>query len=344
MSEGTGTRVVIVGAGVAGLACARALEEAGRRPLVLERARGVGGRCATRRLEGQPLDHGVAFLHGRDAQFLAALRGVGATVLAGWPDRISGSGRPCQPDAFVPGEGRLAIAEGVSAFPKHLALGLEVRLETEVLAVEPAGPALRLRTSRGEPLEAGTAVLALAAEQAESLLAAVPGDPPEVAGARAVLRLSRSQPCLALLALYPEGAPAPRWQACYPEDSRVLQLLSHDSSKRPAPARLAMVYQAHAPWSRAHLDDPRWPEAVLEEAARLLGPWAARPAATHAHRWRFARNDLAAELAGPMLLSLPGGGRLGLCGDRFARGGGVEAAWRSGRMLAGRILAAEGGP
>jgi predicted NAD/FAD-dependent oxidoreductase len=43
-----------------------------------------------------------------------------------------------------------------------------------------------------------------------------------------------------------------------------------------------------------------------------------------------------------MLLSLPGGGRIGLCGDRFAPGGGVEAAWRSGRMLAGRILAGEG--
>jgi len=343
MAEPTGEPVVIVGAGVSGLACARALASAGRRVLLLERARGVGGRCATRRLEGQPLDHGVAFLHGRDPEFLAALREVKATAVPGWPARVSGSGRPCQPDAFTPGEERLSFAEGVSVFPKHLAAGLDVRLEVEVAGVEAAGAAVRVRTAGGEILTAGTVVLALAAEQAQALLAAVPGAAPEVASARALLRLSRSQPCLALLALYPGDVPPPDWQVCYPESSRVLQLLSHDSSKRRPPAPLAMVFQAHPAWSRAHLEDPAWPEAVLAEAARLAGPWAVRPSASHPHRWRYARNDRSAELAGPVLLSLPGGARLGLCGDRFAPGGGVEAAWRSGRMLAGRILAEEGG-
>ncbi len=37
----------------------------------------------------------------------------------------------------------------------------------------------------------------------------------------------------------------------------------------------------------------------------------------------------------------PGGGRLGLCGDRFAPGGGVQAAFLSGQRLARRLLAAE---
>jgi hypothetical protein len=341
MSEPTGEPVLIVGAGVSGLACGRALAGAGRRVVVLERARGVGGRCATRRLEGQPLDHGVAFLHGRDPEFLAAVRAAPGGAIPDWPVGVSGSGRPCQPEAFAPGERRLALAAGVSAFPKHLAEGLDVRLETEAAGLEAASRAVRVRTAPGEALEAGTVVLALAAEQADALLAAMPGAPPAVASARALLRMSRSQPCLALLALYPDGAPPPPWQARYPEESSVLQLLSHDSSKRGPAARLAMVHQALPAWSRAHLEDPAWPEAMLAEAARLLGPWAANPVATHAHRWRYARSDRSAELAGPVLLSLPGGGRIGLCGERFAPGGGVEAAWRSGRMLAGRILAGE---
>jgi predicted NAD/FAD-dependent oxidoreductase len=344
MSDAAGEPVWIVGAGVSGLACARALAGAGRPVVVLERARGVGGRCATRRIEGQPLDHGVAFLHGRDPEFLAALRAVPATVVPDWPVGITGSGRPCQPEAFAPGEHRLAFAEGVSAFPRHLAAGLEVRLKTEVVRLEAAGAALRLHTAGGDTLEAGTVVLAPAAEQADALLATMPGAAPGVAAARAILQMSRSQPCLALLALYPGDAPPPPWQACYPEDSPVLQLLSHDSSKRKPPARLALVHQAHPAWSRAHLDAPSWPDAILAEAARLLGPWAARPSASEPHRWRFARHDRSAELAGPMLLTLPGGARLGLCGDRFAPGGGVEAAWRSGRMLAGRILAGEEAP
>ena len=50
--------VVVVGAGVAGLQCARRLRDAGLQVVVLDKARGVGGRVATRRVDGQPVDHG----------------------------------------------------------------------------------------------------------------------------------------------------------------------------------------------------------------------------------------------------------------------------------------------
>jgi predicted NAD/FAD-dependent oxidoreductase len=324
---------------VAGLACAAALADAGRPALVLERARGVGGRCATRRLDGQPFDHGPAFLHGRDPGFLAALEGVPATPLAGWPGRVVGAGQPCQPEAFASGERRLAFTEGLSAFPRHLARGLDVRLETEVVALEVGGGELRARTADGPTHQSRALVLALAPEQALRLLGGLSAPSAEVRGAGALLGLARSQACLALLALYPEGAPAPPWQVSYPEESRVLQLISHDSQKRAGAPRLGLVLQARPAWSRAHLDDPDFGDALLGEAARLLGPWAAHPRERHAHRWSQARSDRSAELAGPVLLALAGGGRLGLCGDRFAPGGGVEAAWRSGRMLAGRLLA-----
>jgi renalase len=339
MSDLPGAPVLIVGAGVSGLACGRALTQGGRRVLLLERARGVGGRCATRRLDGQGIDHGPAFLHGRDPSFLAALASVPATQLPGWPTAVNGTGQPCQPEAFAAGERRLAFAEGVAAFPRHLASGLEVRLESTVSALEPDGDQVQVRTGKGESLRAGSVVLAVGAEQALALLDALPSPVPDVAAARAILRFSHSQACLALLALYPDGAPRPGWEVCYPEDSRVLQLVSHDSSKRPAPARLALMMQGRPSWSRAHLEDPAWPQAVLDEASRLLGPWAARPVTTHAHRWLYARSDRASELASPLLLTLPGGGRLGVCGERFAPGGGVEGAWRSGQIMAERLLA-----
>jgi predicted NAD/FAD-dependent oxidoreductase len=339
MSGPRSAPVVIVGAGVSGLSCARALVEEGREARILERARGVGGRCATRRLERQPFDHGTSFLHGRDPGFLAALAAVPGTNLPGWPSQVSGAGLPCQPDAFAPGERRLAFAEGVVAFPRHLAEGLDVRLESEVAAVVPRAGGVELRTAGGGSLQADAVVLALAPEQALALLEPLEQTSPEAAAAAAVLRLSRSQACLSLLALYPDDAPRPAWHVLYPEDSEALQLVSHDSSKRPDPARLGLVLQGRPSWSRARLADPGWPRALLFEAGRLLGPWAARPSATYAHRWSHARSDMSAELSGPLLIDLPGGGRLGLCGDRLAPGAGVEAAWRSGRLLAGRILA-----
>jgi monoamine oxidase len=55
--------VVVVGAGVAGLAAARALLAAGRRVLVLEARRRIGGRAWTVPLGGQPFDMGASFIH-----------------------------------------------------------------------------------------------------------------------------------------------------------------------------------------------------------------------------------------------------------------------------------------
>jgi len=46
--------VLVIGAGVSGLSCARTLVGAGRSVAVLDRARGVGGRCSTHRLLGMP--------------------------------------------------------------------------------------------------------------------------------------------------------------------------------------------------------------------------------------------------------------------------------------------------
>jgi hypothetical protein len=333
--------IVVVGAGVSGLACARALSAGGRRARVLERARGVGGRCATRRVEGQPVDLGVAFLHGQDAGFLAALDEVPGGRLPGWPSDVHGSGRPCQPQAFQPGERRLAWAEGVTALPRHLARGLDVRTGARVTGLDLGGPRPRAILEDGEVLAGTALVLALAPEQVLRLLAALEGPPPIVATARAILEMSASEPTLTLAALYPAGSPAPAWHVSYPEESRVLQLVAHDSSKRDAPGQLALVLQAHPRWSRDHLEVAAWPELLLEEAARVVGPWARHPVHRHPHRWRYARTGRAGELAAPLLLRLPGGGLLGICGDRFAPGGGVEAAWLSGRALAGMILAEE---
>jgi hypothetical protein len=326
---------------VSGLACARALAAGGRSPVVLDRARGVGGRCATHRVEGQPMDIGVFFLHGREAAFLAALRAVPAERLEGWPREIHGSGRPCNPDAFAPGEQRLAFATGITAFPRHLAAGLDVRLETEVASLELGRGSPRIATRGGAVLEARDLVLALAPEQALQMLTDLPAPPPGVATARAVLAQAFSEPSLSLATIYRAGTPPPSWHVCYPEDSPILLAMSHDSSKRVAPGFLALVYQARPRWSREHMEDAEWPDRVLAEAGRLVGPWATTPQHFHPHRWRYARSDPSAEMAGPLVVPLPGGGRLAICGDRFAPGGGVEAAWLSGTEAGRRLAAAE---
>lgn len=60
---------VIVGAGIAGLLAAASLKGAGMRICILEKGRGLGGRMATRRIDGAVFDHGAQFFTVRDQHF-----------------------------------------------------------------------------------------------------------------------------------------------------------------------------------------------------------------------------------------------------------------------------------
>lgn len=330
--------VIVVGAGVAGLACARELVRGGVRVLLLEKSRGVGGRCATRRVEGQPVDHGLAFYHGSDAGFLGALEEVPG-MLEGWPHRVLGEGRPCQPRAFNPSERRLAFTDGVNAFPRHLATGLEVLRETRVESLVVEGAGIRLDTSGGDEFRAPATIIALPAPQALALIDDA-GDDPCLVSASALLRMVGSSSCLTVIAGYGADVPRPDWDLWYPEDSSVFQLVSHDAAKRAKPNRLIVVYQASPAWSRKNIDSKvnDWTGDMLEEAERLVGDGAGRPEWVQSHRWRYSRVDHGSEFTRSLLFTARGGARIGLAGEPFAPGGGVEAAWKSGREIAQRLL------
>ena len=334
--------VLIVGAGIAGLSCAKVLADAGKTVRLVERARGVGGRCATRRIDGQPVDHGLVFLHGQSPEFLAALRAVPGRWCDGWPNVVRGAGAPCQPNAFIPGTHRMAHASGVSAFPKHLAAGLDVVLETTVTGFDFGSDGITVLAKHQTDtttFSARDVVLALAGPQSLALLEALPMSPDRET-ARALLAMLPSVPCATVMALYSGDVPAPPWDNLYPETSEALLLVAHDSAKRDHPKYTALVLQARPAWSSAILAVPEseWAPRLLADAATLAGPWAAQPATWQAHVWRYARTTPECELAGPLVLDLGQGRRVGIAGELFAPGGGVQAAWQSGTKLAQRLL------
>lgn len=76
MSEASAD-VIIIGAGMAGLTAARALAEAGLHPLLLEARNRVGGRIHTQQVEGQALEIGAEFVHGRPPELWAMLQEAG---------------------------------------------------------------------------------------------------------------------------------------------------------------------------------------------------------------------------------------------------------------------------
>jgi predicted NAD/FAD-dependent oxidoreductase len=325
--------VIVVGAGVAGLQCARRLKSAGADVLVVDRADKPGGRCATRSFDGQQADYGPVFVHGDDPGFLAAVGAVPGERREGWPARVSGRGTPCQPDAFAPFETRLAFADGVNSFPRSLAEGLSISLRAQAASIGTERDGVVVTLSNGERLPARDLVLAMALEQSVPFVRMLePAD-----GARSalgVLEMFASIPCLTLIAGYDPAVPTPDWDVRYPEDEPALLLISNESSKRPGARGRVLVFQASASWSMKRRERPKeeWGRELLEIASRRLGTWAAAPSWTHPHRWRYSRLDRANELAGPLELRI-GVSRVGLAGDLFSPGGGLQAAWLSGERL-----------
>ena len=121
--------VLILGAGLSGLKAARDLQAAGRSVLVLDKGRGVGGRAATRRWDGVPVDHGAQFFTARSAEFRAQVadwiaRGVCFEWAKGFHQWDEDKGlQPPDADKEA-GHPRHACRAGMSALGKDLAAGL----------------------------------------------------------------------------------------------------------------------------------------------------------------------------------------------------------------------------
>lgn len=304
-------RIGIVGAGMAGLACAEALSGRGHRPVLLDKGRGAGGRMAARRLVtpgGETrVDMGAQYFTVRDPAFRLRVQAwIAAGIVAGWADAGS--------DAYVG-------VPAMNAPIRQMAEQQAVRWRTRVVQLEPTAHAWRLHTDVGEIFDFDVVVIALPAEQAAQLLRPVAAD----LGARA--QSIASAPCWTVMLAFPE--PIPATGNCFRGDG-ALAWAARNSSKPGRRGPESWVLQASPEWSERHLEaQPEWVTASLTGAAEtLLGAQLPASSAQACHRWRYARSG--AEGSGAMWDPER---RVGVCGDWLV-GPRVEAAWQSGNQLA----------
>jgi predicted NAD/FAD-dependent oxidoreductase len=306
------TSTIIIGAGMAGLACARRLVEAGHQPVVLDKGRGVGGRVATRRDDGFQFDHGAQYVTAKDAPFAAVLSGLIASGQAApWPDA---SGKP-----------RVVGTPSMRTLAAALATGLDIRQSVTVTAL-----------NRGEgdwQVCAGEMI-----SRAERVVVTVPA--PQVAALigpdhplSALLTRVQMAPCLTLMVSI--DAPAPFVTRETLDDP--IAWIAQDSAKpgRPPPGAVAWVAHASPEFSAAHLEDSPadMVSRMLPLVCERLGVTADRVAYAAAHRWRYAH--VTAPLGQPFLRSADRS--LYLAGD-WCIGPRVEAAWTSGTAAANDLL------
>ena len=314
----------MIGAGMAGLACAGAMHAAGWDVTVFDKGRRAGGRLATRRADGLQFDHGAAYASARGPAFQAVLDSMGASGdAAPWtaagPDRWAGT--PGMSALARHMEGRGVGTVHTMRHAAHLerqAAGWMVRHHDAATAA----PGLVTDTG-GEvagPFEA--VLLAVPAPQAAGLLRAVPHRFAAEAGRAGMA------PCWALMAGFagPSGAP----DVLCPGGP--LTWIARDTS-RPGRAAAPECWVAHASaeWSWTHLEDSAETvrTALLQAFASATG-LQGTPAYASVHRWRYALAD--SPLGVPALWDREAG--LGVCGD-WCLGARIESAYDSGCALAG---------
>jgi predicted NAD/FAD-dependent oxidoreductase len=293
--------VVVVGAGIAGLSCARALAEGGARVRVVERGRVVGGRLASKRYDGRYADIGAAYFVADDPGFAAQVAKWESGGLARpWTDtlRVYPGGEP------TTGPVRWAASGGLRSLAADLAQGLDVRLSTELDSV---------------PEDADAVVLAMPGPQALRLA------PPPAVGA--VARAQTWKPVIAAVLTYPSR----EWgdlRGAFVNGHPALATVCDDGDRRDDGAPVLVAHSTPELAAR-HLDNPESAGPVLAAAVREVLALSAEPE-VHVHRWTYAQPE---PIDGPYAVD----GRVWLCGDAFGRPR-VETAWLSGHAVARALL------
>lgn len=326
-------QVAVVGAGLAGLACAGVLRDAGVSVRVFDKGRAPGGRASTRRADGLTFDHGAQYFTARGPAFrrvVADWRRRG--LVAPWEGRLVA----LADDGVEPVRGderRYVGVPRMSAVARALSVDLDVRsgARVERLAFD-GGWSLELARPAGQPPEASGpfahVVISLPAEQARAL--APPGS--SLPDAAADVRML---PCLAVMLA--SSAPLPvDFDGAFVEDS-ALSWIARDGSKPGRCAPDTWVLHAGPDWSAAHAEDDGASvvSALQDELARVVG--VPLPGSVHAeaHLWRYAQADTPLD-EGALVDALPG---LTWAGD-WCAGSRVEGAWTSGVAAATGVLRA----
>lgn len=337
--------IAIVGAGIAGIACARTLAQAGHHVTVFEKNATAGGRTASRESPFGSFDSGAQYFTVRDERFERALADTGvarqrwsanAVRVLDEYGRVVEAALPSTEAHWVPVPAMDALAQH---WLQPLAAAQRVELQTRVTRIErdaldprrwqlqTAGPQDSVHVFSGFD----AVLLALPHALAAGLLrqsGLAPGIVERIEGVEVA-------PCWTLMLAFPQAVqPAlthlgPQWHAAHSTHHRVAWV-ARESSKPSRAAVERWTVQASPGWSQEHIDDDaERVQGKLQKAFAEVTGIRAAPGFAQAHRWLWAKTER--PLGESHLWDAKAG--VGVCGD-WCVGNRIEDAFISGLELA----------
>lgn len=334
-------RVIVVGAGLSGLACAKTLVEHGLTVTVVDEGTRPGGRATSHRDGADVFDHGAQFFTARSEWLLRHVASWEADgVVARWTPRVvqKRGARERKAAAWWVG------TPSMGALADHLASGLLIKQEIKVTSLSRTDHGVwSVQATRPDgndvpPLLADALVVTLPAAQSAVLLGAVGRECASVAG------LAKQTPCWAVMLtargigdlggdVFEDGRGPIAWAS---REASKPGRAGGGQDRESEGGEERWLLHASAAWSEAHLDAA--PEAVAEaltDAFLVQHGALARGEVlrVRAHLWRYAQGHLPearGALFEPSTL-------IAVCGD-WVNGSRVEGALTSGVAAAERLL------
>lgn len=321
--------IAVIGAGMAGAACARALTEQGVEVAVFDKGRSAGGRMSSKRTERGYLDLGAQYFTARSDAFIAQCHTWANTgsiarwegLLAAWE---AGGVNP-SPDDTERYVGVPAMQAPVVQLLENISL--HTGMQIDQLQFDGAR---WLLFSSGRCLGSfRRLVLAIPQQQAAQLLQAFVSSHPELAALFAATALL---PCWAVNIQLER----PLWpyDGVFVKNHPSLGWLARQASKRGRCDTEDWLLHFTPEFSARHIEASA--AEIAQMALLALQELAGQDLAgnvSHCHRWLYAQQQPDFPVKGAVYLPQLS---LGLAGD-WLNGGRVENAWLSGVQLAGEI-------
>lgn len=303
----------IIGAGLAGLACANRLQTAGQKVEIFEKARGPGGRLSSRRRLNTTIDLGCQQLNASTPEFNQQLK---LWQKQGWV-----ASHNQQSFYGIP---------RMSGLTRHLSQSLKLHLATRITCLHKQGKDWWLEDELGKlygPYQQIT--LATPAAQALPLIAK------HSTQLSQQIAKAKHLPCWVAYFILPKNiavAESPQSNSSQPLSRWTLL-----NNKPEQQAQLSRwVVQASPEWSQAHQDlnaklaaQKLFAHWCNDAALSLVEP----PLLLEAHRWLYAFTSQPLGIA--YLQDLAQG--LNVCGD-YCLGSLAEDAWLSGDKLGKQLI------
>jgi predicted NAD/FAD-dependent oxidoreductase len=304
---------IIIGAGISGLLAGTQLQKAGQKILILDKARGVGGRMATRRKGGFTWDHGAQFVRFRSAAIQNYLPSWASEKLL----KIWFSPADTEP-AWIG-------TQGMTTLPKALAESLPVLLNFKVAGMQRCSKGWEVMDERGESYSAKTILITAPLPQAMDLVSSLELDEILLQHLRSIHYL----PCLALLISLAEPTNQLPASGLSLDNNAVLSWIA-DNQKKGISALPSVTLHASPSWSEQYfeMDEAVVSDLLLKSAAEWVP--SASIINTQLMRWRYSLPQSQYSEPFCMASSSP---PLLIAGDAFG-GPRVEGAMLSGLAAA----------